>query len=133
MHIKAKVYIIILIGATVLSTHVFGEGTGPVFLGEVQCIGNEASLLECRHAGIGNHVCGQKVSSGMIMSEHQFDVAILCSGNNPLPFLFTFLPPLFSPLHVYMPCLPLHTYCSILLSNDQPLYIWPSLLFNKYI
>ena len=101
MHIKAKVYIIILIGATVLSTHVFGEGTGPVFLGEVQCIGHEASLLECRHAGIGNHVCGQKVSSGMIMSKHQFDVAILCSGNNSLPFLFTFLslPP--SPLFTF--------------------------------
>lgn len=78
------------IGATVLSTRVFGEGTGPVFLGEVHCTGGEASLLECRHAGIGNHVCGQRASSGMIMSEHQFDVAILCSGKNSL-LLFPFL------------------------------------------
>ena len=63
-----------------LSTDVFGEGSGPVFLGDVQCVGNELGLLECTHNGIGDHSCGQEANTGQIQSAHQFDVAILCSG-----------------------------------------------------
>ena len=38
------------------STH-FGEGTGPVWLNNVQCNGTEPDLFTCRHNGITEHVC----------------------------------------------------------------------------
>ena len=63
-----------------VSTGVFGPGSGPVFLDEVVCSGTEQELLECAHAGIGNHICGRAVSTEIIQSEHELDVAIMCRG-----------------------------------------------------
>ena len=57
--------------ASVLSTAVFGEGEGPVFLDQVHCIGTEEKLLDCSHGGIGHHSCA---------AEHELDVAIICKG-----------------------------------------------------
>jgi len=67
-------------GASVVSAGVFGPGSGPVFLDEVVCTGTEQGLMECAHAGIGNHICGRAVLGGLIQSEHDFDVSILCKG-----------------------------------------------------
>ena len=36
----------------------FGQGSGQILLGHLQCSGREASLLECSHAGINVHNCG---------------------------------------------------------------------------
>jgi deleted-in-malignant-brain-tumors protein 1 len=39
------------LGATVYtSSSTFGAGTDPVFLSDLQCVGSEANLLECRHS-----------------------------------------------------------------------------------
>ena len=62
--------------------NVFEQGTGPVFLDEVQCSGEEAQLAECSHAGIRDHNCGRRT----LKSNHKFDVAIKCNGK--LCFLF---------------------------------------------
>ena len=64
-----------------MSTGVFGPGRGPVFLDEVVCSGTEQELMECAHAGIGNHMCGRAAVSELIQSEHEFDVAIMCRGS----------------------------------------------------
>ena len=64
-----------------MSTGVFGPGSGPVFLDEVVCSRTEQELLECAHAGIGNHICGLATSDEIIQSEHEFDVAIMCKGS----------------------------------------------------
>ena len=63
-----------------VSTGVFGPGSGPVFLDEVACSGTEQELMECAHAGIGNHICGGAAVLQLIQSEHEFDVAIMCNG-----------------------------------------------------
>ncbi|KAK7482045.1 hypothetical protein BaRGS_00026737, partial [Batillaria attramentaria] len=44
--------------------------TGRILLDNLGCTGNEESLLECNHNGIGNHDCG-----------HHEDVGVQCPGN----------------------------------------------------
>ena len=63
-----------------MSAGVFGPGSGAVVLDDIVCSGTEQELLECAHAGIGNHICGRAVFGGLIQSEHEFDVALLCKG-----------------------------------------------------
>ena len=45
----------------------FGEGRGPVWLQSVRCIGNESSLLDCSHGGLGLGICA-----------HNEDVSVVC-------------------------------------------------------
>ena len=70
----------------------FGEGTGAILLNHVNCVGNESSIFNCSHNGIGNNHCG-----------HNDDVGVKCqqtgklSGNTSFNYLFTcFLKPDFS-------------------------------------
>ena len=46
----------------------YGAGTGQIWLDNLQCVGEEASLGLCQHRGWGIHNCG-----------HSEDVSILCN------------------------------------------------------
>ena len=46
----------------------YGSGTGQIWLDDIQCIGDETSLFNCRHNGWGIHNCG-----------HGEDVSIRCT------------------------------------------------------
>jgi len=50
--------------------NVYGPGTGQIWLDDVQCTGNESSLVECRHGGWGVHYC----------VGHKWDMSILCDN-----------------------------------------------------
>ena len=45
----------------------YGEGTGPIWLDNVQCLGNESNIFECTHNGIGERNC-----------EHDQDASVEC-------------------------------------------------------
>ncbi|XP_036107412.1 HHIP-like protein 1 [Molossus molossus] len=51
----------------------FGEGRSlPILLDNVRCAGQEKTLLECEHAGLGTHNC-----------RHEEDAGVVCSHQDP--------------------------------------------------
>ena len=53
------------------------SGRDPV-LGEVYCVGNEATLMECSHNSFGDHKCTNRSIT---------DIAISCYGSLPQEIL----------------------------------------------
>ncbi|XP_049653127.1 scavenger receptor cysteine-rich type 1 protein M130-like [Accipiter gentilis] len=47
----------------------FGAGSGPIWMDDVGCKGNESALSDCRHRGWGEHNCN-----------HARDAGVMCSG-----------------------------------------------------
>ena len=44
----------------------FGEGSGPIWYDNVDCVGNETNIAQCSHSGIGLHNCNHSQDAGVI-------------------------------------------------------------------
>ena len=53
--------------ATALHYEWFGQAEGPIHFDGLRCTGEEDSLLDCHHKGVGNHSCS-----------HYEDASVLC-------------------------------------------------------
>ena len=61
--------LVLFSGAIALRYATFGQGSGPIFLDNVFCMGRETRLAECQHRGIGSHNC-----------HHYEDAGVVCPG-----------------------------------------------------
>ena len=52
-----------------VSSHVYGPGTGPIYFDNMRCTGNEVTLMQCHSNPPGVHNCN-----------HYEDAAVRCTG-----------------------------------------------------
>lgn len=52
-------------GATSRCCAGYGQGSGPIWLDNVQCSGTERRLLECTSATLGSHNCAHSEDAGV--------------------------------------------------------------------
>ncbi|GAB1292788.1 Deleted in malignant brain tumors 1 protein [Apodemus speciosus] len=60
----------------------FGDGSGPIFLDDVRCLGTETNLGCCHHLGLSVHNCGHHEDAGAICSAVDQLTIRLVDGKN---------------------------------------------------
>ena len=61
----------------------YGPGTGPIYLDNVECSGQEERLEQCVHQGVNNHNCGHREDAG-VFCQSKSDSTVTCDGTAAL-------------------------------------------------
>ncbi|XP_056452129.1 deleted in malignant brain tumors 1 protein-like [Gadus chalcogrammus] len=61
----------------------FGPGTGPIWLDDVNCGGNETSITDCKHQGFGSQKCNHAQDAGIICDAATPVRLVNGTSNNP--------------------------------------------------
>ncbi|XP_074485021.1 scavenger receptor cysteine-rich domain-containing protein DMBT1-like isoform X2 [Sebastes fasciatus] len=73
-----------------LTNAAFGQGSGPIWLDNVICFGNESSITDCRHQGFGVHDCRHNEDASVICEvQPDFNSTVLPTTPDPTPEFFT--------------------------------------------
>ena len=60
-----SLHLLFLAGAIAIARAHFGQGTGPIYLDNLECTGMESRLVQCTHQGVGSHNCGHLEDAGV--------------------------------------------------------------------
>ena len=59
-------------GANATNNPHFGPGSGFILLDNVDCIGNEVNVTQCRHNGFGDHNCLPREDAGVFCNTGKY-------------------------------------------------------------
>ena len=59
------IFTILNVGVVAFSRATFGQGTGPILLDQVACVGTEGRLADCRANPVGIHDCSHSEDAGV--------------------------------------------------------------------
>ena len=58
----------------------FGQGNGPIWLDDINCVGMEISISDCHHNGWGVHNCGHYDDAGVVCRPRGKLMSLLLTG-----------------------------------------------------
>ena len=77
MHFSASLYTSFSDGEPLCCGH-YGEGTGPIWLDEVECSNFNSDILMCSHNELGDNNCGHREDAGVICSNGEYKSHLTC-------------------------------------------------------